>query len=368
MIKVLIVCGKLYIGGAEKVACDLGLYRDREKMDVDYLVFENDIGAYEPILEEAGCHIYHIDSPGESYTAYADNIRKLIRKNRYDVVHCHTMFNSGIVLSVAAKEKVPVRIAHSHSIRPAKNMGLKQETYQKLMRSLIHKNATDFVACGEAAGNWLFGEDFFDKHGTLVLNGIDTGKFRYNEEVRQSVRSELGLNHSFIVGHAGHLAGVKNQVYLIRLMPEILKTKENTVLLLLGEGPDRKMLENEVNKLGLKGKVFMPGNVLNVNEYLSAMDVFAFPSLYEGMPLSMIEVQSNGLPCIISDSVPKDVFLTDLLNSTSLEQPEEWIRKICNAQRIQPLVYNDIMHSSGFDISNMVKKVYSIYEKASVCH
>lgn len=366
MIKVLIICGKLYIGGAEKVACDIGLYRDRSRFSIDYLVFEDDIGAYEPVLEETGCHIYHVPSPGDSYSDYISNIRTLIRENKYDVVHCHTMFNSGIVLSVAAKEKVPVRIAHSHSIRPQQNMGVSQEAYQVLMRKLIRKNATDFVACGEEAGKWLYGEAFFRKHGTLILNGVDIRKFRYNEEARKTIRDGAGLENAFIIGHAGHMAPVKNQIYLIRLMPEILKKKNNAVLLLLGDGKEREHLESEVEKLNLQDKVLMPGNVMNVNEYLSAMDVFAFPSLYEGMPLSMIEVQANGLPCIISDAVPDDVFLTDLLKRTSLDSKEDWVQKICTAERKEPLSYNDIMYQSGFDISSMVQKVYAIYEKDTV--
>ena len=368
MIKVLIVCGKLYIGGAEKVACDIGLYRDPSKFAIDYLVFGDDTGAYEPVLEQNGCHIYHINSPADSYSAYVSNIRKLIRENGYSVVHCHTMFNSGIVLSAAKKEGVPIRIAHSHSIRPRSNMGLKQEAYQAFMRKVIQKNATDYVACGKDAGSWLFGEEFFSAHGNLILNGIDTQKFKYSEENRNKIREELGLQQSFIIGHAGHLAGVKNQIFLIQLMPEILKIRSDAVLILLGEGEDRQKLEERIDSLGIGERVFMPGNVLNVNEYLSAMDVFAFPSLYEGMPLAMIEVQSNGLPCVISETVPKDVFLTDLLVSTSLNDRKQWVEQICSIKRNDPVSYNAMMKKSGYDISSMVEKVYAIYEKDTVCN
>lgn len=368
MIRILIVCGALRIGGAEKVAYELGMRSEPDKMKIDYVVFGNEKGEYEPDLLKHGCHIFHLPSPGENHRQFIKNIQHLIRENKYSVVHCHTMFNSGLVLAVAKKERVPLRIAHSHTIRAKKHMGIIQEAYQAVMRKVIHLTATDYVACGKEAGEWLYGKSFFTKHGTLILNGIDIRQFAFNAEIREKIRTDLGFNDSFVIGHAGHMFPVKNQIYLIRLMPEILKRKENAKLLLLGDGADRDMLENEVKTLKLSGNVTMTGNVMNVNEYLSAMDVFAFPSLYEGMPLSMVEVQSNGLPCIISDAVPDDVYLTDLLQKTSLNDEKLWVERICSAQRNNPSEYYDIMYQSGFDISTMVKKVYEIYEKASVCN
>jgi len=363
MRRILIVCGALRIGGAEKVAYELGIRSDIEKMQIDYIVFGNEVGEYEHDLIMHGCKIYHLDSPGKNHRKYIDTIKELIRENHYNVVHCHTMFNSGLVLSAAKREGVPIRIAHSHTIRAAKNMGLVKEIYQTLMRVVIHKTATDFVACGKEAGEWLYGRTFFAKHGKLILNGIDVRRNAFDSETRNRIRSQLGFQDSFVIGHAGHMFPVKNQIFLIRLMPELIKIKKNVKLLLLGEGAERENLEKAVNELGLQNYVKMTGNVMNVNEYLSAMDVFAFPSLYEGMPLTMIEVQSNGLPCVISDAVPEDVYLTDLLDRTSLNDKQAWIEKLSHSARNESQKYNDIMYRSGFDISTMVSKVYEIYEK-----
>lgn len=368
MIKVLIVCGALRIGGAEKVAYELGMRRDVNKLKIDYIVFGDEVGEYENDLVKFGCRIYHLASPGENHGAYIRTIRKLIREQKYDVVHCHTMFNSGLVLSVAKKEGVPIRIAHSHTIRAAKNMGLVKEIYQAAMRVVIHKTATDYVACGKEAGEWLYGKSFFARHGNLILNGIDVSSYVYNEEVRNRIREESGIQDRFVIGHVGHMFPVKNQIYLIRLLPEILKRRQNAVLLLLGDGAEKENLLKAVDELHLQEHVIMTGNVMNVNEYLSAMDVFAFPSLYEGMPLTMIEVQSNGLPCVISDAVPQDVYLTDLLDKTSLQDSMAWIHKLCTSARNDSLKYNSLMYHSGFDISTMVNKVYEIYEKVAVCN
>lgn len=133
------------------------------------------------------------------------------------------------------------------------------------------------------------------------------------------IREALGLKNAFVIGHVGHLLQVKNQTFLIQLMPEILKRKANAKLVLLGE-EDRPKLERLIHDLRLEDRVIMTGNVRNVRDYLSAMDVFAFPSLFEGMPLSIVEVQANGLPCVLSTGVPKDVYLTDLIQALSLDE------------------------------------------------
>ena len=146
-------------------------------------------------------------------------------------------------------------------------------------------------------------------------------------------------------------------------MPEILKRQPVAYLLLLGEGEDHPVLEQKIHELHLENYVRMTGNVRNVPDYLNAMDVFAFPSLYEGMPLSIIEVQSNGLPCVISDRVPKDVFLTDLLRPLPLNDQSAWADVICSAKREASEKYAAQMRQSGFDTDTAMQKVYAIYKK-----
>lgn len=143
--------------------------------------------------------------------------------------------------------------------------------------------------------------------------------------------------------------------------------RQEAYLLLLGEGEDRPVLEQKIHELHLEGHVRMTGNVRNVPDYLNAMDVFAFPSLYEGMPLSIIEVQSNGLPCVISDHVPKDVFLTDLLRPLPLSDRTAWVDTICGAKREVPEKYAAQMRQSGFDTDAAMQKIYVIYEKGRQC-
>ena len=152
---------------------------------------------------------------------------------------------------------------------------------------------------------------------------------------------------------------------LFRLLKYLRDNGKNAKLLLLGDGKDRQMLESLVKELGIEADVIMTGNVMNVGDYLNAMDVFAFPSLFEGMPLSVVEAQTNGLRCVISDNVPSDVRLTNLVSVLSLDAPQsEWAKEIMRSGRFNSAEYCDIMKKSGFDVSESLKRVYEIYDGA----
>ena len=188
--------------------------------------------------------------------------------------------------------------------------------------------------------------------------------FAYNEEKRAAIRTQLGAGDRFILGHSGHLVRVKNQSFLLDLMPMVLEQKPDALLLMLGEGPDRPMLEQKIRDMGLQDHVVMTGNVSNVADYLSAMDVFVFPSLFEGLPLSILEVQANGLPCVISDGVPEDVFLTDLIRPLSLNQDKQlWLDAVLAAQRGDTDKYNRQLLTSDYAVRTAMEKIYAIYSK-----
>lgn len=357
---VLHIIAKLYIGGAEKVARDIGLYAPAG-YENHYVVFGDEIGEYEEGLIERGCRVFHMPPPAESYPQFVRNLKKLMREYDYTAVHAHTMFSSGWVMLAAKQMNVPVRVAHAHSALRTDASAVKS-VYEAAMRRMILGCATELVGCGIEAGNRLFGEKAFAQRGRLINNGTDTAKFAFDHEKRARMRSELGLEDKSVIGHAGHLVKVKNQSFLLDIMPDILERKSNAVLLLLGEGVDRKMLEEKASALGIRDKVIMTGSIPNVEDYLCAMDVFAFPSLYEGMPLSIVEAQANGLPCVISDRIPEDVFLSDLLTVLPIEETAPWTETICEAKRNEPEKYAAMIRESGFDISTTVNSFYGIYE------
>ena len=353
----------LTIGGAEKIVRDIGLYSDPSEFEVHFIVFGDRIGDYEQELSDHGCRIFHWPEPAQSYRRYVSRLVQQMKQVPYSAVHAHTMFNAGWVMLAAKLAGVPVRIAHAHSSL-ATGKSFRKSIYEVLMRKLILTCSTDLVACGEAAGLRLYGKKAFMARGHVIPNGIDTRAFAYSASARERLRSQLGLQDSFVIGHVGHLAEVKNQSFLIRLMPSVLKMQPSAKLLMLGEGDDRPMLESLIEELGLKERVIMTGNVRNVPDYLSAMDVFAFPSLFEGMPLSIVEVQANGLPCVLSSGVPKDVYLSDLITPLSLNDPEQWAEKICFARRNKPEQYHELLKHSGFDSKEILQMFYELYERA----
>ena len=361
--KILIIAAKLSIGGAEKVARDIAFYADGEKYELHYLVFGDAVGAYELQLKEHGHPVFHMAEPFENYPRFLGDMWKMLKSNRYDVVHAHNMFNCGLTMMMARLAGVPVRVAHAHSAL-ADGGSLVKKIYEKVMRALILGCATDLVGCGVKAGQRLFGERTFAKRGNLILNGIDVASFAYDEGKRTAIRAELGAGDRFILGHCGHLAAVKNQSFLLDLMPLVLEKKPDALLLMLGEGDDRPMLEQKIRDMNLQDHVVMTGNVSNVADYLSAMDVFVFPSLFEGLPLSILEVQANGLPCVISDGVPEDVFLTDLIRPLSLKQAKEaWLDAILAAHRGDAQKYNRQLRDSDYAVEAAMEKIYAIYEK-----
>ena len=359
---ILQIAAHLTIGGAEKVCRDIGLYGNPEEYETHYIIFDEDIGDFGREVEAKGCKIFKFREPSDNYGEYFRELKKLMAKYPYTAVHAHTMFSIGWVMLAAKQMKIPVRVSHAHSALIDGN-SLVKSVYEKFMRMLILTCSTDLVACGEKAGIRLYGEKAYKKRGNLILNGIDTKTFAFSQTKRDQIRAEYSIADKFVLGHTGRLAEVKNQVFILKLMPEILKRNKNAILMLIGDGDDRKMLETTAKELGVSDNVIFVGNVTNVQDYLSAMDVFVFPSLYEGLPLSILEVQANGLPCIISDTVPPDVFLTELIHPLSLKEPEKnWINEILSVERNSTKDYSDEMKKSGFDLETAIKKVYAIYE------
>ncbi len=359
---ILQIAAHLTIGGAEKVCRDIGLYANSDEYETHYVIFDDDIGDFGKEVEAKGCKIFKFREPSENYLEYFKSLKGLMAKYPYTAVHAHTMFSIGWVMLAAKQMKIPVRVSHAHSALIDGN-GFVKSIYENVMRKLILSCSTDLIACGEKAGIRLYGEKAYKKKGNLILNGIDTAAFVFSQEKREEIRKKYNIEANYVLGHTGRLAEVKNQIFILNLMPDILKQRPDAVLMLIGDGDDREMLQNTARELKIQDKVIFVGNTTNVQNYLSAMDVFVFPSLYEGLPLSILEVQANGLPCIISDTVPPDVFLTDLIHPLSLKNDKEkWINEILAVNRNTKTDYPLQLKNAGFDIHTAMKKVYEIYE------
>lgn len=363
-IKVLHVVGQLMLGGQETMVMNFCRYADRSKIEFDFLVYGKEIGDFEQEANSMGGKVIHTPALKEiGYRSFSKQINNIIEKNGpYDAIHCHTSLNSGVLLKISKKHAIPVRIAHSHTTNPGKKLTYTFKVYSSLMRRTILNNATHFVGCGKDAGNYLFGEKTFTSKGFVINNGILVEKFKVNSQVRDRIRKELSLGDSFVVGHVGRLSEEKNHIFLLNIFKEILNKNSNSKLVLIGDGPLKKALIEQSIKMDIEEKVVFCGQRNDISEVLQSMDVFVFPSLYEGLPVSVVEAQASGLPCILSNNITSEIKITSLTKFMSLDlSAEEWADAVIDKKVHSRLDVSEDIRKSGYDIRDVCQKLQKIY-------
>lgn len=279
-----------------------------------------------------------------------------IRSKKFDIVHVH---GSSALMSIellAAKiSGVKVRIAHSH------NTSCDQKKLHIMLYPIFQKLKTDSLACGQDAGKWLFRSNTF----TVIYNGRDIKKFSFSRDKRNKIRKQLCIaSNDVLYGHVGHFNNQKNQNFLIDVFNQISKKDKNVKLVLIGTGPLEEEIKEKVKKYNLDERVLFLQNISNIDEYYSAMDIFLFPSIYEGFPLVLIETQSNGLPSFVSNNVTHEVQLTDLINFISLENgPDYWANEIIKDSSIDRRTESVLL--TDFDIIETSRKLFEYYKSAN---
>ena len=314
----------------------------RTKIQFDFLVHRQEKADYDDEILSLGGHIYHMPMLNPFSKAYFNALDDFFDNHKYDIVHSHLDCMSAYPLKIAQKHGVKVRIAHSHSKSQDKNL---KYPIKLLSKHLIPKYATHLFSCGKEAGDWMFGGNAY----TVLNNAIDAEKYRYDCQIRNQVRDELKISKSdFVIGHVGRFNPPKNHPFLIDVFKSVHDKNRNSKLLLVGTGNGQSNIREKVDNLGLSNSVFFLGNRGDVNRILQAMDVFLFPSLYEGLGIAALEAQAAGLPCIISDSVPSECRVTDLAESLDLNLPiDEWADVVLEKQGTVTL------HSDG-TLSEMI--------------
>ena len=274
--------------------------------------------------------------PYQKLHKYNKFLYKLFKEKNYDIVHSNINTLSVFPLRMAEKAGIKIRIAHSHSTSNPKEW--KKNLLKNILRPFSKKYANVYFACSELAGRYLFGNKAFDEGKVVIINNaIDIGKFKYNEEIRKSKRNEIAQRHlnakindnTLIVGNIGRMVAQKNQTFLIDIFDEVYKLNENSILLIIGQGPLKEMLHDKVQRLNLQSNVLFLGQRQDANEIYQAMDVLCLPSLYEGLPVVGVEAQANGLLCELSSSMTKETKILDTTRFISLnESAEKWAKII----------------------------------------
>lgn len=346
-------------GGAETMMMNYLRHMDRSKVIYDFLVNRDYKAAYEDEIESLGGRIYRMCPMYPQYFArYKKEFREFLRSHpEYRIIHSNLEERSYFGLCVAKEMGVPVRIAHAHN-RPV-GFDVKS-VFREYFRLRLPKYVTHMFACGEEAGDWLFGR----KNRSKVIqqrNAIDTSLYRYDAVLAQEVRKEFGVDDpdTLVVGHVGRFFPQKNHDFLVDIFTALHRKRPNSVLWLVGGGELNDELKNQirakVDRLGLHDAVRFFGVRSDVNRVMQGMDCFLLPSLYEGLPVTMIEAQASGLPCVISDRVPAQCDVTGTVAIVPLhDEPGRWaeavlehVRKLASRNRATGA---DAVTESGFDI------------------
>lgn len=343
-------------------------YIDKTKIQFDFITFSPKLDFEQQLIDE-GCKVYHMSCyPEENKEQFIKEFDAILDQN-YDVIHIHTsIWKDTIVEQRAMMKGVRKVIVHSH------NMGsgewLKEpddealQRHLKVQAGLSSETATDFWACSAGAAKWLYGDVLKSEQIKIMRNAINTKQFAYNPNLRAQVRKELGIEDLFVVGHVGRFAYQKNHRFLVEVYHEVQKKCSNAILVLIGSGELRDDIEEQVKNLGLSAKVRFIDFQSDVSKFYQAMDVFTFPSFFEGLGFVLIEAQTAGLPCLCSDQVPEEVLLTESIQRLGLDDINVWADKILEfRQGYERKDGSKLISDAGYDIHEQIKHIEKEYEE-----
>ena len=352
MIRILHVIGSLDMGGSQMFVLNVYNNIDRSKIRFDFVVREGKTYLLENKILSLGGKIYYCPKyKGYNHFSYVKWWKEFFREHpEYKIIHGHVRSTAAIYLQIAKSFGLKT-IVHSHSTQNGKGMA---SIVKAVLQFPIRFIADYFFACSQVSGEWLFGKKITQQSNfSLIPNAIDMAQFDYNPTKRVQMRKQLGLENNFVVGHVGRLDVPKNHAFLLKIFAEVYKNNTQARLLLLGEGPLKDQLIKQARTLSIDKVVHFCGNQ-SPSDYYQAMDAFVFPSLYEGLGISIIEAQASGLPCVISANLPKEADLDcDLVTRVGLEQPAAvWSKTVLAQMGKKPRQsQQDKVTGKGYDIS-----------------
>lgn len=359
-IRVLVLDTVMDRGGAETMIMNYYRQIDRSKIQFDFLVNRPYEAAYEKEIQELGGKIFRMCPLYPQYFGrYKKEVREFLKAHpEYQIIHSNLEERSYFALKEAKKLDIPVRISHSHNA--PRGFDLKS-IIRYYFRANLKPQVTHMFTCGEEAGIWLYGKKKQD-HVIMMNNAIDAKLYQYNPAVEEEMRKELGLEGKFVIGHVGRFFPQKNHTFLVDIFAEVYKQNKNAVLLLVGGGELETEIKGKVEELNLTEAVKFLGVRSDIHRLMQAFDVFILPSLFEGFPVTMVEAQAAGLPCIISDQVPPQCAITDNVEIISLQQsPQQWAERLLTYQNTQKQNTYETIVKQNFDIKANAKWLQQFY-------
>lgn len=326
------VLNRMDSGGIEAVVMNYYRHVDRDRIQFDFYFAADSAFPQREELERLGAGIFLVP-PYSHPLAYHRALYRAFKAREYTIVHAHLSTMSVFALFAAWRAGVPVRICHNHTTA---HWGEGKKTLLKyILRPFNKLFATDYFACGEKAGRWMYGNRCFDAGQVHVMpNAIDVKKFEYDQAARVRLRDELDIpQDAFVMGHVGRFMYQKNHPFLLQVFEEVLRLRSNAWLLLVGDGEQQEAIRQSARERGLESRVIFTGARKDVSKLYSAMDVFCLPSFYEGLPVVALEAQANGLPCVFSNQMTREILLTSNAVRLGLDDPQKWVGTILESCR-----------------------------------
>ena len=367
MVKVLYILDSfIKRSGITSVAINYFNYIDNNKVHIDFMVLPNSEQSMIEYVQKKGSDVFIM--PNITFFGigrFVSYIKYFFKTNKYDIVHSHFNQVDSIIFPIAKKNGVKHCISHSHNTRYS-NTKIKS-IRNWIMCLPLKKQADTWAACSTMAGTFLYGNDFkVSSKALLINNAVELEKYRFNPEIRKKKRVELGLkDNQIVLGNVGSLNHQKNQVFLLQVFADLLKfeVREDYILLIVSDGPLKKKLTEETERLGIADKVKFLGRRDDVNQLFQAMDIFLLPSLYEGLPVVGIEAQASGLPCLFSNTITKEV---EICNTTFLainRGTSDWVNAIKRSLDNKREDPRKAFLEKGFDINKEADNLAMFYLK-----
>lgn len=356
------IMGKWIGGGVESVIMNYYRHLDHTKVQFDFICDEDSTRIPYDEIKKLGGRVFLVPKY-QKLPQYLKALEDLFRKNHYRIVHSNVNTLSVFPLYAAKKAGIPVRISHSHSTSNAREW--KRNIIKNILRPFSKKYATDYFACSELAGRYLFGDKTFDQGKVKIIhNAIDLDKFKFDLEARKKLRKEFGIkDNTTVIGHVGRFVQQKNHTFLVDVFKEYHKKNPDSKLLLIGTGPLEEKIKAKVEKLNLMDSVLFLGQREDTNKLYSVMDVFCLPSLYEGLPVVGIESQSAGLPCVYSDKVTIEADAANNTYYASIKNIYSYLQTLEQAIANRVKNRNNIKFSKHFQIGSNVNILEKFYQQ-----
>lgn len=363
-IRILHVIGIMNRGGAETMIMNLYRNIDRTKVQFDFVENSSAPAVFDEEIESLGGRIFrcpHYNGKNHlSYTAWWNSFFAE-QKDEYSVVHGHLGSTAAIYLSIAKRYGI-YTIAHSHNVNKMLSMG---DILYGLFAYPTRFVADSFFACSVEAGVSRYGKKIGNDEVRCVVlrNAIDTNRFVVNTDAQKRMRKVLNLSENqTVIGNVSRFSEQKNHTFLLDIFAQIHRKNPEAMLLLVGDGDLRPQIEKNIMELGLTDSVIMTGIQSNTWDYYQVMDVFLMPSYYEGLPVSLVEAQTAGLPCCVSSAVPRESALTDLVQFRSLKDTaDQWADWVLERAHIPRRDMRSAICEAGYDIASTSRWLENFY-------